>query len=64
MLSQKTMGYHPPSEATTRLDVSRMTDGQRAGMLCTGNLFNGIGVMCREGKRFLLSGTKTAVLSR
>ena len=51
MLSQKTMGYH--SEATTRLDVSRMTDGQRAGMLCTGNLFNGIGVMCREGKRFL-----------
>ena len=51
MLSQKTMGYH--SEVTTRLDVSRMTDGQRAGMLCTGNLFNGIGVMCREGKRFL-----------
>lgn len=22
-------------------------------MLCAGNLFNGIGVMCREGKRFL-----------
>ena len=51
MLSQKTMGYH--SEATTRLDLSRMAEGQRAGLLCAGHLFNGIGVLCKQGKKII-----------
>lgn len=51
MLSQKVMGYH--SEATTCLDFSRLAEGQRAGLLCAGNLFNGIGVMREEGRILL-----------
>ena len=51
MLTQKVMGYH--SEATTRMDVSRLADGQRAGLLCGGNLFNGIGVLREGGKNYV-----------
>ena len=50
MLTQKTMGYH--SEATTRLDVSHLSEGQRAGLLCSGNLFNGVGVVRENGKNY------------
>ncbi len=51
MLTQKTMGYH--SVADTRIDVSEIAEGQRAGLLCAGNLFNGIGVMREDGKNYL-----------
>lgn len=49
MLTQKTMGY--TSEATTLIDVSQLTDGTHAGLLCTGAQFHGLGI-CRHGNTF------------
>lgn len=48
MLTQKTVGFE--SEATTRLDVSGLRDGDHAGLLCMGKRFMGVGV-CREQGR-------------
>ena len=48
MLTQKTVGFE--SRAVTRLDCSRLKDGDHAGLLCTGKAFMGVGV-CREGGR-------------
>ena len=47
-LTQKTVGFE--SEATTRLDVSGLKDGDHAGLLCMGKRFMGVGV-CREQGR-------------
>ena len=51
MLTQKTVGYI--SEATTRIDVSALTEGTHAGLLCTGKQFMGIGIAQRNGQRWL-----------
>ena len=45
MLTQKTVGY--VSEATTRIDVSQLREGDHAGLLCMANRFMGVGV-CRQ----------------
>ncbi len=50
-LSQKTVGYQ--SLATTRLDASQLSDGDHAGLLCTGRAFMAVGV-CREQGRLHL----------
>lgn len=51
MLTQKVMGCS--GEVTTRLDLSKTVDGQRSGLFCLGNLFNGIGVLRDGGHNFL-----------
>ncbi len=51
MFTQKVMGYS--GEVTTQMDVRNLADGQRAGLFCLGNLFNGIGVMHENGKNWL-----------
>lgn len=51
MFTQKVMGYS--GEVTTELDVSKMAEGQRAGLFCLGNLFNGIGVVRENGLSYL-----------
>lgn len=48
MLTQKTVGYE--SVATTRIDCSGMQEGTHAGLLCSGNLFMGIGIAKMNGK--------------
>lgn len=51
MLTQKCMGY--VSTATTLLDFSDLAEGQRAGLFCLGNLYNGIGICRTNGKNYL-----------
>lgn len=51
MLTQKTMGY--VSEATTKLDCSKFSEGTRAGLLCTGKQFHGAGICMQNGQRWL-----------
>lgn len=51
MFTQKVMGYS--SEVTTQMDIRNLADGQRAGISCLGNLFNGIGVMRENGINWL-----------
>ena len=48
MVTQKTVGYE--SEATTRMDCSRLKDGDYAGLLCTGKQFWGVGVCRQKGR--------------
>jgi beta-xylosidase len=50
MLTQKTVGYE--SEATTRMDCSKLSEGDHAGLLCTGKQFMGVGVCRQEGKNY------------
>ena len=62
MLTQKTMGY--TSEATTLIDVSQLTDGTHAGLLCTGAQFHGLGICCHGNTLSLYSeadGERTIV---
>jgi beta-xylosidase len=47
MFTQKTTGY--AGEASTELDCSRLSDGQRAGLFCIGNHYNAIGVERKNG---------------
>lgn len=47
-LTQKAMGYE--GEAVTKMYIDRMEDGQRAGLICWGKIFNGIGVCRDKGK--------------
>jgi beta-xylosidase len=51
MFTQKVMGNS--GEATAEMDVRNLAEGQRAGLFCLGNLFNGIGVMRENGKNWL-----------
>jgi beta-xylosidase len=51
MLTQKVMGY--TGEVTVELDVKKLADGQRAGLFCLGNLFNGIGVLREKNQDIL-----------
>ena len=51
MLTQKTMGY--VSEATTKMDCSKLSNGSHAGLLCTGKQFHGVGVCMENGQRWL-----------
>ena len=48
MLTQKTVGYE--SEATVTIDGAALLDGDRAGLLCTGKQFMGVGICRTEGK--------------
>ena len=50
MLTQKTIGYE--SQATTRLDCSKIKDGDHTGLLCTGKAFMGVGVCRQDGRLF------------
>lgn len=51
MLTQKCIGYE--GTVTTEMDMSSWAEGQRAGLFCIGNLFNGIGVLKENGKNYL-----------
>lgn len=51
MLTQKCMGCI--STATSLLDFSAFADGQRGGLFCVGNLYNGIGISCKGSKYYL-----------
>lgn len=51
MLTQKCMGY--AGTASTLMDFSQLVEGQRSGLFCAGNLYNGIGVMKEDGKCYL-----------
>ena len=51
MMTQKCMGYI--SEAVTELDIKQIADGQRAGILGIGNVFNGAGITRIEGKNYV-----------
>src|SRR5690554_6183010 len=51
MLTQKVMGYH--GEASTEVDCSRFSNGQRAGLLCTGNTYNAIGAARIDDKDYI-----------
>ena len=50
MLTQKTVGYE--SEATVRIDISLMHEGDYAGLLCMGKQFMGAGVCLKDGLRY------------
>lgn len=50
-LTQKCMGY--TSEATTLLDFSKFTEGQRAGILAMGNIHCGAGVFRKDGQHLI-----------
>ncbi|MDR0232799.1 MAG: glycoside hydrolase 43 family protein [Dysgonamonadaceae bacterium] len=50
-LTQKSMGYI--GEAVVKMDIRELAEGQRAGLCCMGNLFNGIGIVRENGKNFL-----------
>ena len=50
MLTQKTVGYE--SEATVRIDATQLKDGDRAGLLCMGKQFMGVGICQKDGRRF------------
>jgi len=51
MFTQKVMGYS--GEVTTEIDLSKLAEGQRAGLFCLGNLFNGIGVLRENGHTYI-----------
>lgn len=51
ILTQKTMGWR--GSATVELDLSSMSDGQRAGLASMGGLFFSIGVLKENGVLFL-----------
>ena len=51
MMTQKCMGYI--SEAVTELDIKQIADGQRAGILGIGNVFNGAGITRIKGKNYV-----------
>lgn len=51
MLTQKTVGYE--SEATVRIDCSKLCDGDYAGLLCIGKAFMGAGVCIKDGQRYI-----------
>ena len=51
MFTQKVMGYH--GEASTELDCSKLTEGQRAGLCNIGNKYNAIGVQKTSGKNYI-----------
>ena len=48
MFTQKVMGYS--GDVTTEIDLSNLAEGQRTGLFCLGNLFNGIGVVRENGQ--------------
>lgn len=43
MLTQKVMGYS--GVVTAEIDLTKLAEGQRVGLFCIGNLFNGIGIL-------------------
>lgn len=51
MMTQKFMGYQ--GLVSTELDCSAFTNGQRAGLFCTGNTYNAIGVERVNGKNYI-----------
>lgn len=51
MFTQKTMGYY--GEASTELDAGAMLNGQRAGLFCIGNVYCGVGVVDRNGEKYV-----------
>ncbi|WP_370457789.1 family 43 glycosylhydrolase [Dysgonomonas sp. 216] len=51
MFTQKMMGFF--GEASTEINCSRMTEGQRAGLACIGNKYNAIGVERRSSGNFI-----------
>jgi beta-xylosidase len=51
MFSQKSIGYE--GEVSTEMDISKMEEGQRSGLFCMSNLFNGIGVVRKDGGNFI-----------
>lgn len=51
MFTQKTMGYF--GEASTEIDCSKLTEGQRAGLFCLGNKHNAIGIERSNGENFI-----------
>ena len=51
MFTQKVTGYH--GEASTELDYSKLTEGQRAGLFSIGNKFNAIGIQKKDGKNYV-----------
>ncbi|MDR2562839.1 MAG: glycoside hydrolase 43 family protein [Prevotellaceae bacterium] len=50
-LSQKVTGFY--ARISTELDCSNLSEGQRAGLLCTGHQYRAIGVERRGGKNFI-----------
>ena len=58
-LTQKTMGYL--GEVTTRVDLSKMVDGQRCGLGCMGMENMLLGVRMDDGKRFLYLSYETRI---
>lgn len=53
MLTQKCMGWS--GQVTTVFDASAMEDGQRAGLLCMGQSFYGLGLLKENGRLYLYS---------
>ncbi|MDR1119370.1 MAG: family 43 glycosylhydrolase [Dysgonamonadaceae bacterium] len=51
MFTQKEMGYL--GEASTELDCSKLSNGQRAGLFCTGNHYHAIGVERGTDKNYI-----------
>ncbi len=51
MFTQKLMGYS--GEATTELDCKKLEEGQRAGLFCTGNTYNAVGVLRKNGENHI-----------
>ncbi len=48
MFTQKAMGYY--SEASTEIDCSNLSEGQRAGLFCLGNRYNAVGIERKNGE--------------
>jgi beta-xylosidase len=61
-LTQKTMGTS--GEATATLDVSRMAEGQRAGLCSFGSLYGLVGVYRTGGKNYLFFETNSDLFSQ
>ena len=51
MITQKTMGYL--SEVVTKMDFNKIAEGQHSGLLCSGNIFNGVGVLRENGINYI-----------
>ena len=51
MITQKTMGYL--SEVVTKMDFDKITEGHHSGLLCSGNIFNGVGVLRENGINYI-----------
>ena len=49
--TQKITGYS--GEAITELDCRDLVDGQRAGLLCSGNKYNAVGVERKNGRQYI-----------